>query len=104
VFAPKLGPPGTGVLIEVFAVNPIVKASLIGMGMGAALGIVPGLFSAIVGHFVPLLRADIGISNTSSVLIYLGILIGGAAGSIVGALAATEEAEEADVEPVKPGK
>ncbi|OAI51169.1 hypothetical protein AYO44_17255 [Planctomycetaceae bacterium SCGC AG-212-F19] len=82
--------------------NPIVKPSLIGMGMGAALGILPGLFSAIVGNFVPFVRADIGISNTSSVLIYFGILIGGAAGSIVGALAATEET--ADAESVPPGK
>jgi Na+/phosphate symporter len=81
--------------------NPIVKPSLMGAGIGAALGILPGLFSAVVGTFVTFLRADIGISNASSVLIYLGILIGGGAGAVVGALAASEETAEADVEPVQ---
>jgi hypothetical protein len=80
--------------------NPIVKPSLIGAAVGAAIGSLPGLFSAIVGTFVTFVRADIGISNASSVVIYLGLLIGGGAGAVVGALSASEELAEADVEPV----
>lgn len=80
--------------------NPTVKSSLIGTIIGAAVGTLPGLFSAIVGSFVTFVRADIGIMNASSLLIYLGILIGGGAGAIVATLAAGEEIEEADAVPV----
>lgn len=68
--------------------NPVRKSSLIGMGIGAGLGALPGAFSAVVGHFVTFVRADVGIQNASSLLIYLGLIVGGSAGAIVGALAA----------------
>ena len=29
--------------------NPTVKSSLIGMGIGAAIGMLPGIFSALIG-------------------------------------------------------
>jgi gas vesicle protein len=80
--------------------NPTIKSSMLGTLIGAAIGALPGLFSAIVGNFVTFLRADIGIMNASSLLIYLGILIGGGAGAIVVALTAGDEAEEADAVPV----
>jgi hypothetical protein len=72
--------------------NPTVKSSLLGMGIGAGIGILPGIFSALVGSFVGFFRADVGIQDTSSLVIYLGLIIGGAAGSIVGAMAS--EAKE----------
>ncbi len=80
--------------------NPTVKSSLLGTLIGAGIGTLPGIFSAVVGSFVTFVRADIGIMNASSVLIYFGILIGGGSGAIVAALTATEEVEEADAVPV----
>lgn len=80
--------------------NPIIKSSLLGTLIGAAVGTLPGVFSAVVGNFVTFVRADVGIMNASSLLIYLGILIGGGAGAIVATLAAGEEVEEADAVPV----
>jgi hypothetical protein len=67
--------------------NPTVKSSLIGMAIGAGIGILPGLVSALLGSVVGFFRADVGIQDSSSLVIYLGLLIGGAAGSIVGAMA-----------------
>ena len=67
--------------------NPVRKSSLIGMGIGAALGALPGLFSALVGNFLTIVRADVGIQNASSLLIYLGLIVGGSAGAVVAALA-----------------
>jgi TctA family transporter len=85
---------------EYFAMNPTLKSSLIGTVIGAVIGLLPGLFSAIVGNFVTFLRADVGIQNASSLVIYLGIVIGGAAGAVVAALSVSEEDAEADIEPV----
>lgn len=78
--------------------SSIIRGAIIGMIIGALIGVLPGIFSAVVGGFF---RADIGIQNASSVVIYLGLLIGGAAGAIVGAMHATTMIEgEADVVPV----
>jgi hypothetical protein len=76
-------------LYEVIAMtlSPRVKKSLLGMGIGAGIGMVPGLFSALVTlinlSFLNFLRADVGIMNASALLVYLGLLIGGAAGAII---------------------
>lgn len=69
--------------------SPIVKSSLRGMAIGAVIGMIPGLFSSVVGNFVNLLQAAIYASNASSVVVYMGLLIGGAAGAVVGAMAET---------------
>ncbi len=82
--------------------NSFIKRAIIGMVMGAIIGTLPGVFSAVVGGFV---RADIGIQNASSVIVYLGLLIGGGSGAIIGAMHATTMIEgEADVVPVPPAK
>jgi len=69
--------------------NPIVKRAVIGMTIGALLGVLPGLFSAVVGNFVSAVQATIHTSNASSLLVYIGLMIGGGAGAIVAALAGT---------------
>ena len=80
--------------------NPLLKSTLIGMGIGAAIGTLPGIFSGLVGSLVVFVRADIGIQNTSSFLIYLGIIIGGAAGAVVGAVAADGAGSDVDGVPM----
>jgi hypothetical protein len=72
--------------------NPTVKSSLTGMGIGAAIGMLPGIFSGVVGGFVDFFQASVHTNNASSLVVYLGLLIGGGAGSIVGAMAS--EAKE----------
>lgn len=82
--------------------NSIIRGAIIGMVIGAIIGILPGIFSAVVGGFF---RADVGIQNASSVIIYLGLLIGGGSGAIIGAMHATTMIEgEADVVPVEQAK
>lgn len=77
----------------------ITKGALIGMGIGASIGYLPGVIAWLCGPAC-FLGASVG-HDASSLLRWLGLLIGGAAGSIVGAMAATANIEDdADVEPV----
>jgi hypothetical protein len=79
----------------------ITKGALTGMGIGAAIGYVPGVVAWLCGPAC-FLGASVG-HDASSLVRWLGLLIGGAAGSIVGAMAATANIEgDADVEPVEP--
>jgi hypothetical protein len=72
--------------------NATVKSSLTGMAIGAVIGMLPGIFSGVVGGFVDFLQASVHTNNASSLVVYLGLLIGGGAGAIVGAMAS--EAKE----------
>lgn len=80
--------------------SPFVKSSLIGMGIGAGAGMVPGIFSALVGSLLSFVQASVHTQNASSLVIYLGILIGGAAGAVVGALGADEAGSDMDAAPM----
>jgi hypothetical protein len=63
----------------------ILVRTTIGTVVGALLGAVPG----IVASYVPFLMVGFG---HSTLLIYLGLLIGAAAGSVVGTMCAALEA------------
>jgi len=84
--------------------NPVVKGALIGMGIGAAVGTLPGFLSFLLGMFAFSLSARLHTQDASSLVVYLGLLIGGAAGAIVGAMVATstEEAEDVEAEEEQP--
>jgi hypothetical protein len=62
----------------------ILVRTAIGTVAGAVLGALPG----IVASYVPLLMVGFG---HSTLLVYLGLLIGAAAGSVVGTMCAALE-------------
>jgi len=60
----------------------ILMRPTIGAAVGAGLGVLPGL----VATFVPVLAIGYGYDK---LLIYLGLLIGAAAGAVVGSILST---------------
>jgi Na+/phosphate symporter len=80
---------------EIAMFSPHTKSVLIGAAIGAGMGTIPGLFSATVGSLLTFLQAAVYTQNASSLVVYLGILIGGAAGAVVAALGATNGVAEA---------
>lgn len=56
-----------------------IKGVLIGVG----LGIVPGLFTYGMALVFPYLGAYIGNLESSTMLLWLGVVIGGAAGAVI---------------------
>lgn len=71
--------------------NATIKSSLIGMAIGAVVGMLPGIFSALIGGFVGFFQATIHTQNASSLVVYMGLLIGGAAGAIIGAMSTAKQ-------------
>lgn len=78
--------------------NSIIKGAIIGMAIGAIIGILPGVIAGFFGSGY--LGANVG-HDASSLVRWLGLLIGGGSGAIIGAMHATTMiAGEADVVPV----
>ena len=82
--------------------NSIIRGAIIGMAIGAIVGILPGVIAGFFGSGY--LGANVG-HDASSLVRWLGLLIGGGTGAIVGAMHATTMIEgEADVVPVEQAK
>src|SRR5262245_41887806 len=64
-----------------------IKGGLIGAG----LGIVPGLFTFVMALIFPYLGAYIGNFESSSMLLWLGVVIGGAAGAVIATVVAAAQ-------------
>jgi hypothetical protein len=54
-------------------------------GLGAVAGGIIGAIPGVLAHFIPALAVDVGYVGQ---IIYLGLLIGAAAGSIIGTMVA----------------
>jgi gas vesicle protein len=70
----------------------ITRGALIGMAIGAVIGFLPGVIAGLFEE-----RSYFGASighDASNMLRWIGLLIGGAAGSIIGAMAANASVEE----------
>jgi len=79
-------------------VNSFIQRAIIGMVIGAILGFLPGVIAGLFGSGY--LGANVG-HDASSLIRWLGLLIGGSSGAIVGAMHATTMIEgEADVVPM----
>ncbi|MBL8798817.1 MAG: hypothetical protein JNM56_33295 [Planctomycetia bacterium] len=82
--------------------NSIIKGAIIGMLIGAVIGFLPGVIAGFFGSGY--LGATVG-HDASSLIRWLGLLIGGGSGAIIGAMHATTMIEgEADVVPMGDGK
>jgi hypothetical protein len=78
--------------------NSFIKRALIGMAIGAILGFLPGVIAGLFGSGY--LGANVG-HDASSLVRWLGLVIGGSSGAIIGAMHATAMIEEeADVVPM----